>query len=305
MSDPNQPFTINQKIFKASWPTIHVIPCLENELTKSILHRFLNTATDGIIGVAPAYRPHCKLARIAFATRSNVLLVRFSSSKPIKSKRRDRPQNSVTGRELLNSDLFCNTALSKCAFKMDKLATSLFLDIDSRITCGVDLLSTSTADRHEPEALLTTLGGETVLRKREVEAVFRQQESAKASDEHIALQAWAAYGAGMPSVTSKERKEQQRINTAGLATPVSVVFLNVAVGFANALSSISPLWPRSSVMPTVWTLSSRLLYATMLSQRCRITKTAIALCIVSATRLACASRRTRCVDCHRIPHEVA
>ena len=102
---------------------------------------------------------------------------------------------------------------------MDKLATSLFLDADSRVTCGIDLLSTSTSNRHALATVFTVLGGEITLQRDNVVALFENDESVKALDKHIALQAWAAYRAGMLPSTYR-RKDLTWVNTRDMSETV-------------------------------------------------------------------------------------
>ena len=247
---PDEPFTIDQNIFKASSPAIHVVPCCENALTTTILDRFLNSTTDGCVGVAPAYGPHCKLKVIALATRFEVLLVRFSSSKAPKSKRKNR-LNTPTGREMLATDIFCNPELTKYAFKMDKLATSLFLDVDSRITCGIDLLPTSPSDRHSLATVLNVLGGEVTLQRNNVVALFDKDESVKAPDKHMALQAWAAYRAGMLLPTNRKRKDVPMVNTMDISETVCAYCLIVKRDSLTAcLASQCPRQARPRCKPS-------------------------------------------------------
>ena len=214
-------FDIDQPIFKASYPTIRVVPCSEDALTDAILDDFLSSATTDYIGVAPVYGPNCKLVRIAFSTMSDVLLVFLASSK---ASRKNRQHARVSGRELLINGIFRNSEFLKCAFKMDKLAAALFLDLRSRVTGGVDLLSISHSNRHAMETFLTVLGGEMTLHREEAVSLFELLESTEASISSLALQAWVAYRAGTLPSTYERLKHLPTIETMDLPTTVCVVY---------------------------------------------------------------------------------
>jgi regulator of nonsense transcripts 1 len=219
----DKPFDIDQTLFKAPCPTIRVLPCHESSLTIAIVNRFLDSVTTGYVGVAPAYGANCRLVRVAFATMSDVLLVHLSS-KASRTKHKNHQQTRISGRELLISKIFCDPDIWKCVFKMDKLAASLFLDLHSRVTSGVDLLSISTnASRHAIQTVLTVLGGETVLHKWNVVELFEHHENAAASPESLALQAWAAFRAGTQQSTYQRLKDIRDVTTLDRPTTVCIM----------------------------------------------------------------------------------
>ncbi|KAK7033223.1 regulator of nonsense transcripts 1 [Favolaschia claudopus] len=84
-------------------------------------------------------------------------------------------------------------SLSKVAFQMDVLATSLYHDLGLRVCSAVDLLSFSTASRQSFQAIIDSMGGIDVLEKANVAELFRGDEDLEnTSTKQVALQAWAA-----------------------------------------------------------------------------------------------------------------
>lgn len=215
MSDST--FSIVQNIFKEPHPPILVTTCPCTGLTPKIIQDFLQTAEDGIIGVAPAYGTKCVLSVIAFASATQVLLVRLSTSKkPKKGKRR-----STEGRDILQEFLLCAHSHSKVAFQMDVLATSLYHDLDLRISGAVDLLSGAKGDRHSLEAIMNSIGGETSLNKPTVIALFKGEEKLdKTPIPDTAMQAWVAWrGATLKNMVARLIKVP-RIDTSALTETV-------------------------------------------------------------------------------------
>jgi hypothetical protein len=223
---PDNLSEIHQSIFLSSSPSIIVQFCQEQSLTKAILKSLLDTTQDNCIGVAPAYGSGCTLRLIAFSTMSRVLVVQFSKQEA----KKDRRPNLPAWRKLLKDNILCHPQRLKCAFKMDKLSTALHMDLGLSIMGGVDLLSTSTADRHSTETLMTVLGGETTLRKQNVIALFKHDESINAPDRDIAQQAWAAYRAASSPILWSAIARLPKINTAVLSKTVCPLFSTLCNG---------------------------------------------------------------------------
>lgn len=201
----NQPFIVDQDIFKQAYPPIRVVSVDENTLVGNphFLRNFLSTANDGFIGIAPVYGTKCVLTALAFSTLNDVLLVRLSSTKPKgKKKRKNNAKGLTPAQTLLQDNILCHPGRDKAAFRMDKLSASLFLDQNVRITRGVDLLSSSTAGRLSLEAIMNALGGQTTLYKKHVATLFAREEGST-PERDVALQAWAACRVGsMPSLVT-------------------------------------------------------------------------------------------------------
>ena len=188
---------IHPKIFKETSPPIPVSYVHENVLytDPTVLSHLLATTEDGAIGLAPVYGSKCVLTTLAVSTPSQVLVIRLGANK---CGKRAIAQSSITGLK----NLLCSPNITKYAFRMDRLSTSLFLDFRLRITNGVDLLSISPQkeNRRSFQALMVALGGENVLRRADVTAAFKHDEGPCTSQDEVALQAWAAlHAAKLPS----------------------------------------------------------------------------------------------------------
>jgi hypothetical protein len=224
-----QTFDILQNIFKQKHPLIHVISVDDNVLIADpqILWNFLSTADAEVIGLAPVYGAKCVLSSLAFSTLSQVLVVRFSSAKPKgkKKKKANKTTPHLTpGKSLLQDNILCHPDRQKYAFRMDKLSASLFLDLNLRMTRGIDLISSSGSGRKSVAAKMNALGGETTLHKSQTIALFKHEETATTPIQDVALQAWAACRAGsLPSLT-KALSKLPRIDTRVLGENVCILF---------------------------------------------------------------------------------
>ncbi|KAJ7273061.1 P-loop containing nucleoside triphosphate hydrolase protein [Mycena rebaudengoi] len=198
----DEPFSVLQDICKAAHPPIRVTPYHESRLSRDIIQKFVDTAADGVIGVAPAYGKTCILS-IAFSTAENALLVYLSRKAPPRK----------TNRELLHELILCAEGHTKFAFRMDGAASALYLDLELRITGAVDLLSVAQQNRQSLAALFSVLGGEEGLQKNNLVGLFQLEESIAAPAAHVALQAWAAWRAATLASNAKRLAEVPRIDT--------------------------------------------------------------------------------------------
>ncbi|KAI6123254.1 hypothetical protein EV401DRAFT_1829602, partial [Pisolithus croceorrhizus] len=78
----------------------------------------------------------------------------------------------------------------KYAFKMDRIAIALYLDVALRIVGAVDMLSVSLHNRRSLQALMNAMGGEFTLHKSNVKALFFSDEPGPVSDSDLVEQAW-------------------------------------------------------------------------------------------------------------------
>ncbi|KII85038.1 hypothetical protein PLICRDRAFT_116758 [Plicaturopsis crispa FD-325 SS-3] len=242
MADQTQPFNITQDIFLERHPTVRVYPYQEVQLTQKIVSDFALTAVDGIIGVAPAYGAKCALVALALATSTTVLTVRFPQTKGTPS-RKNKPNS---GRALVGDSILCHADYKKFAFKADKVAASLYLDLGQRITDAVDLFSVSTADRQSLDAIMAALGGETTLNKPSTIQLFKHEESDKAPTATIAMQAWAAWRAATLPSLAKRLARIPRINTQVMAEN-ALTFLAKTIRDAERLDALKPTRVRNDV----------------------------------------------------------
>ena len=217
---------IHPKIFKEISPPIPVSCVHENALytDPTVLSHLLATAEDGAIGLAPVYGSECVLATLAVSTPSQVLVIRLGANKARrqgkKCGKRATAQSSITG-------LLCNPEITKYAFRMDRLSTSLFFDFGLRITNGVDLLSISPQkeNRRSFQALMVALGGQNVLKRAAVAAAFKHDEGPHTSQNEVALQAWAALHAAKLPSSMKIISNLSKIDTETFDEEASPCFL--------------------------------------------------------------------------------
>ncbi|KZP25209.1 P-loop containing nucleoside triphosphate hydrolase protein [Athelia psychrophila] len=186
---------------------VHVVTIYEHQLTtqRHILEAFIDTV-DGVVGLAPIYGSGCVLTTLAMASSTSCLVIKFPK----------KPTKLNPGRILLQDLVLCQSDIQKSAFRMDRLAVSLFLDRHIRITGAVDLLSTGIDDRNSLASILSALGGEITLQKDNVKKIFKRRETALTSIPEVAEQAWAAcHTSCLPSM-SKRMLTAARIDTQAL-----------------------------------------------------------------------------------------
>lgn len=191
-------FKLTQNILPKHKDAITARSVHVNNLAERDLDSFLSSIVDGKVGLAPAYDAQQALAYLAFASRGEVLTVKLSSKNP-------NSEVSIQKRQLLETKIFMNPSLTKYAFHMDKLCTSLFCDLSFRIVKAVDILSGSVRDRHLLLTKIQLLGGETAVNKTSLGDLFREEESSKANESVVATQAWAAFQASLLLPASSTR----------------------------------------------------------------------------------------------------
>ncbi|KAJ7761894.1 hypothetical protein DFH07DRAFT_814455 [Mycena maculata] len=207
------PFTFVQDVFKAPHPPIEVTTRQYSGLSRKVLQAFLKTADDGVVGVAPAYGSKCVLSVVAFASSTTILVVRF----PKNLKNGKRPGPSTAGKDLQDL-ILCADSHSKVAFQMDVLATSLYHDLDLRISGAVDLLSVAEDHRHSLGAIMNSIGGVVNLNRPKVIGLFKGEEQwNKISVHDVALQAWVAWRAGTLEKMGPRLKKLPRIDTGAFS----------------------------------------------------------------------------------------
>ncbi|KAF7977493.1 hypothetical protein HWV62_3454 [Athelia sp. TMB] len=234
----DQSLSFTPCLFKTNHPTVHVANVHVNELTtchgQKILHAFINTIDD-IVGLAPVYGSRCVLTKLAMSSSTNGLIIRFPKSTEPNS-----------GSLLLQDLVLCRSGIQKIAFRMDKLAASLFLDHHLLISRAVDLRSTSNADRDSLSAILDALGGELTLLKDNVKRVFKQRETVGTSMHEAAEQAWAACHVLSLSSMSGRVSKVARIDTKALEG-AHLSFLAKTLRDADRLDAMKPIFVRNDV----------------------------------------------------------
>ncbi|KAJ3570489.1 hypothetical protein NP233_g4369 [Leucocoprinus birnbaumii] len=236
MPDPPPTITLQQQILPGHKGSITARYLHMNDLSVRDLDKFLSSAVDGKIGVAPAYDTKQALVSIAFATNDQVLVVKVAT-------KNFSNRTAVEKRALLQKRVFMNASLIKYAFHMDKVATSLFLDMSLHIVAAVDILSCLPRERHLFLTKIEALGGEPTAKGTAVKDLFRQEESSKAERTVIAAQAWAAYraallGPSQPSVF--------KIDTT-IFSPEEMTYLAMTIRIAEQLTGLQPVIAQNDI----------------------------------------------------------
>ncbi|KIO15273.1 hypothetical protein M404DRAFT_98989, partial [Pisolithus tinctorius Marx 270] len=165
----------------------------EDSLDARHLCSLLNTVmSEGAIGISASYRSNCQLDAIALSSSSRALVVHLTSGDLSLGGNRSKQKRVIYGRNLLQQQILCNANYQKYAFKMDRIAIALYLDMALCIDGAVDMLSVSLSDRRSLQALMDAMGGELTLHKPSVKALFFNNESCSVSDSVLVHQAWAA-----------------------------------------------------------------------------------------------------------------
>ena len=180
----NNVFTFHQGIFKSSTTDdVDVIELSDTDLTESILDDFLVSAEDSV-GIACAFGPRCRLCGIAIASGVLVLFIRFTINK----------RSAKDGRCLLRDKILCNSDVSKLAFDMEWVATSLYTDHNLHIVHAIDLQSllAKSKGRQDGETFMSVLGGQQSVDRDAVVGTFVGVASSSAEVLNVALRAWAS-----------------------------------------------------------------------------------------------------------------
>ncbi|CAK5268392.1 unnamed protein product [Mycena citricolor] len=220
MSDASS-FTVAQDIFRPPFPSTNITVKVVHlaALTRNVITDCLGSITGmGGIGVAPVYGAKCVLTTLALASSDKVLVVKLGpQATGIKNSNGGGKAKRRRGRELL-TEILLSLNLTKYAFQMDILVTSLYLDLGMRLCNGVDLLDVLSqgASRRSRAAIFNVLGGEAGLFKDDVAALFQGEEHVRGTTvKQNALQAWAAgctHTIGGASLLSAPRIETSAMN---------------------------------------------------------------------------------------------
>ncbi|OCH94374.1 P-loop containing nucleoside triphosphate hydrolase protein [Obba rivulosa] len=186
--------TIMQQLVDQPNPHINLRFKLESALTNEAVEEVIRGGSSESnrpipVGVAPAYTQTGRLAAVAIATRTEVLVVQFHS----KLKSGD---TSKSGKELLQREILCHADCLIFTFDLNDLATSLFRDHHLRLTNGIDIQSVCPGqDRRPLTAIEFAVGDRVPLNKENIESVFAKRDwepSDKPRMNAMAFQAWMA-----------------------------------------------------------------------------------------------------------------
>ncbi|KAI0063835.1 hypothetical protein BV25DRAFT_1801673, partial [Artomyces pyxidatus] len=177
---------LKQNIFKGHLGAILLSSHHATSLDVADANKFLSTAQDGIVGVAPAYGAKCRLVAIAFASPTMVLLIRL----PVDAVANGSDHWREVFRTILQND-----TLFKVGIRVDRLVASLLLDHGLEAGPLVDLYSLNNKeDRDNAFPLISDLVGESRLNKKNLGCTFLDE---KADDpERTALRAWVKMNTG-------------------------------------------------------------------------------------------------------------
>ena len=185
--------SVQQSVYTESHNAILIEDIHENSLPLPVLERLLKSVQDGTVGVASVYRSDCSLSCLAFATLTRGLVVNFVAG-PKTKKGQEQQLPVYRGRTLLQDLILCDSNIQLYGYRIDRIAAALFLDLSLRINAAVDILSVAPDryDRRSPQALMNALGGDLLLHKENVKALFAWRGGHDPlSSNDVALQAWA------------------------------------------------------------------------------------------------------------------
>jgi hypothetical protein len=202
MSDDMKPFFVHQNVFNRAHPPISVTPVHESssKAARVALDTFMQSVTTTAVGIAAAYT-RCTLSALAFATNEHVYLLKLSTSR--KQAKRPKPQGHYPVREALSKTLLCQAELRKLGFGLDRLVTSLYLDVDLRIKGGADVFALAPQKkkgRGSLDCIAQVLGGwSAVVPRDKLAPTFTSEEFDSKNMANLALRAWVSFRAGTTS----------------------------------------------------------------------------------------------------------
>jgi hypothetical protein len=244
-----QQFLLTPDVFRQPGPQLVVVSSHESEIA-TVLDCFLGSVTDASVGIAGAY-DKCALTCLALASSSRVLLVRFAKpsnkkSKPHKGKGKPCVTAVSPGRALLARQILCAAGTRKFGLHLDRLVTSLFLDLDLRMADGVDIIALAPPKKalHSTlDGIVNALGGWSALGERQRVVKVTTDERFDAGDlSSLAVRAWASLQRGTVAATTKLLATSLRYNTVPFPRQVSPYLVNGgACAHAHAVQELAVL----------------------------------------------------------------
>jgi hypothetical protein len=182
------------------------------------------------IGISPGYSASGTLLALAIADDANCRIVEFYSAKPKREfygrgDEKPPPHRNLQGRALLQTSILCRPLGDLFAFDLGPLSMSLYCDVGTRITNGVDIQSAFSAVNRRPLATIEAAVGDTVpIMAENITTVFRnpiydQEDRNRATD--LAMRAWVSqFIAGLDNAADTFAKVP-KIDTKKLSPEVS------------------------------------------------------------------------------------
>jgi hypothetical protein len=228
MSDDLKPFIVHQNVFNQAHSPILVTPVHESssKAARVALDIFMQSVTTTAVGIAAAYT-RCTLSALAFATNDRVYLLKLSTSR--KQVKRPKAQVHHPVREALSQALLCQPELRKLGLNVDRLVTSLYLDVDLRLSGGVDILVFAAQKKNghgSIESIAEALGGWSAFVTRDqLVSTFRSEEFDMKNLANLAMRAWVSFRAGT-AVTAIHAMESASVyDTLTFSETVSMLSL--------------------------------------------------------------------------------
>ncbi|KAI6162370.1 hypothetical protein EDD17DRAFT_1695198, partial [Pisolithus thermaeus] len=159
-------------------------------------------------------------------------------------------KRTIRARSFLQKQILCNANYQKYAFKMDRIAIALYLDVALFIDDAVDMLSVSVHNRRSLQALMNAMGGELTLYKPNVKTLFFDNESRLVSDSDLVQQAWAACQASTLSYMAVRLHALRRIRTNSIPDGHMAVLAKISRD-GELLDSLKPLSVKNDVLPDI------------------------------------------------------
>ncbi|KAF7312419.1 AAA-12 domain-containing protein [Mycena indigotica] len=205
------------------------------QLHTHIIKTLLQSASDGALGVAPVYGTHSALSKIAFASRTRVLVVIIGKPSSLKKDVKSKLAPLVTSH------------LTKAAFRMDSVVAAFFMDLQLLLDGGIDLLSTETKNERESmEALFGVLGSSKQPNQAKARGLFEGYEKAKrTTDRQLAEQAWIAW---YIATTSQSAKVATPIRASAIPTEHLTVLAKL-VRDRQQLHALKPHTTENEISP--------------------------------------------------------
>ena len=200
---------ISQNLLDDDYPRVRLqedVP--ESKLTKESFDEFFEGyPSQRVVGLAPIYSAKGNLTQLAIAVKTGVNIIQFAAQ--------GKGANAYRGREVLATELLCHPDVTLVAFDLDKLAVALFVDLNIRITNGVDLQSACGEDRSPLVAIKYAACDRIPVLEENVKNLFDSKNiiGQARTATNAALQAWVAQCIASMDVMEERVRSAKKITT--------------------------------------------------------------------------------------------